>query len=620
MLQFTGRGSQYCVSAVGGFARREGGLAAGLLRQWPLLLLTLLSTALITESANAGVIKLNGELPSGGNVDSYGLQFSPDGSRVLYRADQDTDQVFELYSVPATGGTPVKLNGELTSGGNVDYKGLQFSPDGSRVLYNADQDTDGVFELYSVPATGGTPVKLNAGLPSGGNVDSYGLQFSPDGSRVLYRADQDTNGVTELYSVPATGGAPVKLNAELPSNGDVRYYGLQFSPDGSRVLYRANQDTDSIFEIYSVPVMGGTPVKLNAELILGGEVSSSGLQFSPDGSRVLYLADQETDDVWELYSVPATGGTPVKLNSALPSDGDVHYYGLQFSPDGSRVLYLADRDKDEVLELYSVPAAGGEPVKLNTDLTPGGSVNPFGVQFSPDGSRVLYTADDGTIDGRLSEVFELYSVSAAGGEPVKLNKGLPSGGNVSWEGLQFSPDGSRVLYLADQVTNGVTELYSVPATGGEPIKLNAKLPVDGDGDVSWRGLQFSPDGSRVLYTADQETDEIFEIYSVPATGGTPVKLNAELTSGGYVTPFGVRLSPDGSRVLYNAAQDTDEVFEIYSVPAAGDTPVKLNSALPSGGNLDRLLENCQLAGSLDLSDIFHLNSSRLHRRALCDPV
>ena len=90
MLQFTGRGSQYCVSAVGGFtggfSRREGGMAAGLLRQWPLLILALLSTAMITESVNAGVIKLNAELTSGGDVDSYGLQFSPDGSRVLYLA------------------------------------------------------------------------------------------------------------------------------------------------------------------------------------------------------------------------------------------------------------------------------------------------------------------------------------------------------------------------------------------------------------------------------------------------------------------------------------------------------------------------------------------------------
>ena len=117
MLQFTGRESQYCVSAVGGFtggfAHREGGMATGLLCQWPLLLLALLATVMITESVNAGVIKLNGELTSGGDVDYKGLQFSPDGSRVLYNADQDTDGVFELYSVSAAGGEPVKLNEKL---------------------------------------------------------------------------------------------------------------------------------------------------------------------------------------------------------------------------------------------------------------------------------------------------------------------------------------------------------------------------------------------------------------------------------------------------------------------------------------------------------------------------
>ena len=83
ILQFAGRESQYCVSAVGGFtggfAHREGGVATGLLCQWPLLLLVLLSTAMITESGDAGVIKLNSALPyPGGRL--YFPQFSPDGS------------------------------------------------------------------------------------------------------------------------------------------------------------------------------------------------------------------------------------------------------------------------------------------------------------------------------------------------------------------------------------------------------------------------------------------------------------------------------------------------------------------------------------------------------------
>ena len=117
MQHFTGRESRYCASTVDGcsvgFAPSKGSEATGLLRQWPLLLLAFLLVTLITEPAGAGLVKLNTALPFGGDVDSYGFQFSPDGSRVLYRADQETDNVLELYSVAAGGGTPVKLNTPL---------------------------------------------------------------------------------------------------------------------------------------------------------------------------------------------------------------------------------------------------------------------------------------------------------------------------------------------------------------------------------------------------------------------------------------------------------------------------------------------------------------------------
>jgi hypothetical protein len=68
--------------------------------------------------------------------------------------------------------------------------------------------------------------------------------------------------------------------------------------------------------------------------------------------------DQIADDVFELFIVPSGGGTPVRLNGPLVVDGDVKSEGLQFSPDGSRVLYHADQETHDVVELFSVPSAG----------------------------------------------------------------------------------------------------------------------------------------------------------------------------------------------------------------------------------------------------------------------
>jgi len=56
---------------------------------------------------------------------------------------------------------------------------------------------------------------------------------------------------TLIRQCPSSGGTPVEINSALANGGDVTDVGLQFSPDGSRVLYRADQDTDDAFEIYS---------------------------------------------------------------------------------------------------------------------------------------------------------------------------------------------------------------------------------------------------------------------------------------------------------------------------------------------------------------------------------
>jgi hypothetical protein len=74
------------------------------------------------------------------------------------------------------------------------------------VVYHADQDTDNVYELYSVPLDGSdSPVKLNSSL-SGGEDVQHGFQISPASRRVVYRADQDVDEVIEPYASTGLDG------------------------------------------------------------------------------------------------------------------------------------------------------------------------------------------------------------------------------------------------------------------------------------------------------------------------------------------------------------------------------------------------------------------------------
>ena len=93
--------------------------------------------------------------------------------------------------------------------------------------------------------------------------------------------------------------------------------------------------------------------------------------------------------------------------------------------------------------------------------------------------------------------------------------------------------------------------YSVAhAQPGNPYQLSGKMVLYGD---VVHGFMISPNSKHVVYRADQDTDEVLEIYSVPITGGTPVKLNGSLVPGGDTSWF--ELSPDSSRVVYRYSSD-----------------------------------------------------------------
>lgn len=505
----------------------------------------------------AAPIRLSG--PSGHNSSVTSIIFSPDGNQVLFRGDQDAAGVWEIFAVPLTGGTPLQLNGSLVSGGDVGTGGLQFSPDGSRVMYVADQDVDEIYEVYSVPSTGGTAVKLNEPFDPTINsfnafkdVTSTGLQFSPDSSFVIYSANQDYIEAYDLYSVPSVGGPINKLTPQLGPKESA--YFASISPDSSHVVYWSDHDVHGVYDLYSIPSTGGARVKLNDPLPTWADVRND-FRLTPDGSHVVYYSNQNQVYAYELFSVPSTGGTPVRLNSDLAENGGYATDGLKFSAQGDRVFFGANLE-NEGKGVFSVPVTGGPPQKLTSPNGINDSI--YYWDLSPDRSQLIFAADP----DHNSKV-DLFAVPATGGTPLPLVDSLASPGSfVQGPQPTISPTGELVLYHVYNAENKIFDIYTVSTAGGSPVRLT---PDDFAGrQIANRQAQFSPDGRRVIYQGDQEALDVEELFIVPSTGGTPVRVNAPLIANGDVVSWEIRYSPDGSRVLYTADQAVDGRTELYA--------------------------------------------------------
>ena len=391
-------------------------------------------------------VKLNGELPSGGDVDSFSFSLSPDSTRVVYLADQVTDSIWDAWTVPIDGGTSTRLRPPFFAVGSEAYGGVRpvISPDSERVFFLANFSALDAYELWSarVDGTGGL-----VQLTEGEEFWSTDWTVSPDSTRVLYVSI--LSGNLELYSVPSAGGSAVKLNSAMPSGGNVAEYHV--SPDSSRVVYLADQQTDEVFELYSVPLAGGGATKLNDVLPSWGGADFQ-YAISPDGARVVYRAIRDVAGVTELFSVPLAGGAVTKLNPSLPSGRAVE--ALAIAPDSSRVVYRADQRLSDVQELFSVPLTGGTSIRVSDDPVVGGNVTEF--EIAPGSDFVFYRGDIQT-DGR-HELFRGRIASLLGADD-QVSGPMVSGGEVGQNRWAMLPDGRQAIYRADQEVDEQDDLY-----------------------------------------------------------------------------------------------------------------------------------------------------------------
>ena len=179
--------------------------------------------------------------------------------------------------------------------------------------------------------------------------------------------------------------------------------------------------------------------RILATITLLSALAGSAVAAPAEEARLLrFPATNGTDVVFsyagDLWTVPLKGGEARRLTSHVGYE----MFG-RYSPDGKTIAFTAEYDGNR--EVYSIPAQGGEPVRLTYTSTNGRDdlgdrmgPNNMVMTWSPDGKSIVFR-------NRIGDGFEgqLWTVSPEGGMPAQIP--LPEGGWCS-----YSPDGTKLAY------------------------------------------------------------------------------------------------------------------------------------------------------------------------------
>lgn len=534
---------------------------------------------------------------------------APDGRRFVYTVRRQGSKLHELFSVPLDGGDPVRLDAPQpfigqTTPADTSVMSYEISADGRRVVFQkgvdrpfGDNESMFIGSTYTVPIEGGPVINLGDSHGAGEAFMARLEGFTPNGDRIFYWWSG------RLYSVNTAGGMPVPLGAEVNPN----YPWTSTTPDGQRIIYLAKDDEASITwnRLVVENVAGGEKF----DLFLASEIDGNPPPaITLDGSRVVCVASKEADEGVGVFSISIAGDEVLPLSEGEADDfHEIRWFHITASND--RVVFgNVGNDRGA----YSVPLSGGETVRLDNPSIIAGALGPGPSAVSPDGDRFVYHVRDPS-----SEKVRLFGVSTSGGVPLLLNGEDQRGYLLT---LEISEDGKWIVYhlKSDLQGNPVPELYRVPITGGDPVRLNHAPQESG-----WvRDFVVMPNGTTVVYWGSHEVSTRNDLYLVDALGGPPTKLSigdvfrfivgetsvvfvsrvnsvhglySLSLSGGPprkisdegATGLGLQsvgsaeisfaLSPDESRVVYNQIRDDEEVVDLFSVPIEGGEITKLSN-------------------------------------------
>ena len=201
--------------------------------------------------------------------------------------------------------------------------------------------------------------------------------------------------------------------------GKGRFEAPNWMPDGKNLLFNEGGS------LYSIPITGGTPEKLNTGTVVHNN-NDHAISFDGKTLAISSHRDGLPGGGSTVYTLPITGGVPHLVTEGTPS------YLHGWNPNGKEVAIVAQRNASKTYNIYKVSLKDSK----ETQLTFNKSTHVDGPEYSPDGKYIYFNAN-------VSGTMQIWRMKLDGSEKEELtfdeyHNWFP----------HISPDGQSMVFIS----------------------------------------------------------------------------------------------------------------------------------------------------------------------------
>lgn len=255
-----------------------------------------------------------------------------------------------------------------------------WSRDGKFLLVNTRGD------LFRLPLGDGPRELQKLELGAGGYVCNNDHDLSADGEQLAFSASTAASPKSQVFVSDADGRNVRRVTPTAPS------YFHGWSPD-SRYLAFVAERGDGRYELYRVPAAGGSEERLTSA---GGY--DDGPEYTPDGRWIYFNSNR--GGRWNIWRIPPDGAGPSDTLAEQVTRDEPEDWFPHISPDGRWIVFLSfpagteghnDKMPGMLLRLIEAPAqsAAAKRVEVLAEFYGGqGTLNVN--SWSPDSKQFAY--------------------------------------------------------------------------------------------------------------------------------------------------------------------------------------------------------------------------------------